>query len=234
MKNNVLIIDTDLEICKQIKYALCNTDTDAFYTHSITEALPMIRIRPYTLIIMDILLACNACLAMLGEIRRMNNVPVLVLAEQATPVERVLALKYGADDVLNKPYDLEECLARAQVLIRRYTEQHQAGVRNYTTVDFEEILLDTANREVSVTGKIITLTRKEYDILLHLLTYQKQILTYEQIYDAVWQYPSLGDKSAVNYHVHNLRKKLGGEWIECVYGIGYRMCSQPEKRLPTE
>lgn len=180
------------------------------------------------------LLLCPVCQSktrtVVREERQLNDCPLFVLSEQANSTERVLALKCGADDVLNKPYNLEECLTRAHALMRRYTAHHQAGVRNYTTMAFEEMLLDTANREVSIAGKIISLTRKEYDILLHLLTYQKQILTYEQIYDAVWQYPSFGDKSTVHYHICNLRKKIGREWVECVYGIGYRMCSLHERQ----
>uniref|UniRef100_UPI002A81B4C8 winged helix-turn-helix domain-containing protein n=1 Tax=Hungatella effluvii TaxID=1096246 RepID=UPI002A81B4C8 len=85
------------------------------------------------------------------------------------------------------------------------------------------ILLDTANRIVSVSGENITLTRKEYEILLYLLTHRRQVLTFEQIYNAVWKDVFIGDNSVIFFHVAQLRKKLGGNWIENVYGVGYRM-----------
>lgn len=221
--NNVLIIDADLENCKRIKYSLQNADTNAYYTHSIMEALNMIREKTYTLIIMDVLLSQNGGLDVLREIRQMDETPILALSEQASASERVLALNCGADDVLNKPYDLEECLARAQALMRRYTKQNNIGERGYALVSHEDILLDTAKRMVSVAGKNIVLTRKEYEILLYMLTHRRQVLTFEQIYSAVWKDVFLGDNSVIFFHVAQLRKKLGGDWIENVYGVGYRM-----------
>lgn len=223
MKNNVLIIDADLKNCKQIKYALRSTDTDVYYTHSINEALHMIRTGSYTLIIMDILLSCDGGLDVLREIRKMNNVPILALSEQASSAERVLVMKCGADDVLNKPYDLEECLVRAQVLMQRYNEHHKISGRSYAVVGFEELLLDTAGRKVSIAGNEVRLTRKEYDILLYMLMHRKQVLSFEQIYNAVWNEVFIADNSVIFYHVSKLRKKIGESWIENVYGVGYRM-----------
>lgn len=221
--NNVLIIDSDLENCKKIKYSLQNTDTDVYYTHSIMEALGMIQKNAYSLIIMDVLLSQNGGLDILRAIRQTDEMPILALSEQASATERVLALNSGADDVLNKPYDLEECLARAQALMRRYTKQNPIGERGYALVSHEDILLDTAKRMVSVAGKNIVLTRKEYEILLYMLTHRRQVLTFEQIYSAVWKDVFLGDNSVIFFHVAQLRKKLGGDWIENVYGVGYRM-----------
>lgn len=221
--NNVLIIDADLENCKKIKYSLQNKDTDVYYTHSIMEALGMIQKTSYSLIIMDVLLSQNGGLDILRAIRQTDEMPILALSEQASATERVLALNSGADDVLNKPYDLEECLARAQALMRRYTKQNHIGERGYALVSHEDILLDTAKRMVSVAGKNIVLTRKEYEILLYMLTHRRQVLTFEQIYSAVWKDVFLGDNSVIFFHVAQLRKKLGGDWIENVYGVGYRM-----------
>lgn len=223
MKNNVLIIDADINNGKQIKYALRSTDTEVYYTHSVSEALHMIQTRPYTLIILDVLLSCDGGFDLLREIRQMNNVPILALSEQASSAERVLAMKCGADDVLNKPYHLSECLIRAQALMQRYTEHHKLEGRSYAIVGFEDLMLDTAMRKVSVAGKEITLTRKEYDILLYLLTHRRQVLTYSQIYDAVWQDVFLADCAVVPYHISNLRQKIGKDWIETVYGVGYHM-----------
>lgn len=221
--NHVLIIDEDMENCKRIKYSLQNVDTDVYYTNSIIEALGMIRKKSYTLIIMDVLLSQRGGLDILKEIRQMDETPILALSEQASAIERVLALNSGADDVLNKPYDLEECLARAQALIRRYTRHNRIDERGYALVSHEDIILDTAKRIVFVEGERISLTRKEYEILLYMLTHRKQVLTFEQIYNAVWKDVFLGDNSIIFFHVAQLRKKLGGNWIENVYGVGYRM-----------
>lgn len=223
MKDNVLIIDTDLENCKQIKYNLLNSSTEVYYVHTVSEALQMIQANSYTLIIMDVLLSQNGGTHVLGLIRQMCKGALFVLSEQASSAERVLALQCGADDVLNKPYDLEECIARAQSLMRRDIAVNPIIGRNYAVVGYEDLILDTARRRVFIGGRNVTLARKEYEILLYMLTHRKQVLTYEQIYDAVWKDVFLGNNSVVSYHVHTLRKKLGEEWIESVYGVGYCM-----------
>ena len=219
--NNVLILDTDLENCKRIKYSLQTVDTDVYYTLSISEALTMMRVKPYTLIIMDVLLSQSGGLEILREIRQMDETPILALSEQASATERVLALNSGADDVLNKPYDLEECLARAQALMRRYTQLNHITERSYALVSHGDLLLDTARRRVSVGDKNVELTRKEYDILLYFIKNRNRILTFEQIYNAAWKEEYLFENSTIFYHVGNLRKKLEADWIESKYGVGY-------------
>lgn len=179
----------------------------------------------YTLIILDVPLSQHSGADILSAVRQLNDAPILALSEQASSAERVMALRCGADDVLNKPCDLDECLERALALMRRYNSENQMNGRSYTIVAYEDLLLDTARRKVSIAGNHVTMTRKEYEILLFLLTHRKQVLSYEQIYRNVWKEEFLGDNSVLNYHIHTLRKKLGSDWIETVYGIGYCMRS---------
>lgn len=223
MKDNVLIIDTDLENCKQIKYNLLDSNTEVYYVHTVSEAMQMIQANSYTLIIMDVLLSQDGGVDVLRMVKQISDGALLVLSEQASSAERVLALQCGADDVLNKPFDMEECLARAQKLIRHDAATNKIIGRSYAVVGNEDLILDTARRRVSIAGRNITLKRKEYDILLYLLTHRKQVLTYEQIYTAVWKEEYLNDNSVVFFQVNQLRKKLGEEWIENVYGVGYRL-----------
>lgn len=223
MKDNVLIIDTDLENCKQIKYNLLDSNTEVYYVHTMSEAMQMIKGNSYTLVIMDVLLSQDGGVDVLRMVKQISDGALLVLSEQASSAERVLALKCGADDVLNKPYDLEECVARAQSLMRRDITVNPIIGRSYAVVGNEDLMLDTARRRVVIAGRDITLKRKEYDVLLYMLTHRKQVLTYEQIYTAVWNEDYLNDNSVVFFQVNQLRKKLGDEWIENVYGVGYRL-----------
>lgn len=198
-------------------------DIEVYYTQSVSEAIEKMQGKQYSLVIMDVLLSTVEGIEMLSIVKQIHDRPLFILSEQASATERVLALKSGADDVLTKPFDLEECLARAHTLMRRETQRHPTSGRKYAVVGQEDLLLDTASRMVSVSGNEIKLTKTEYDILLYLLIHRKQVLTYEQIYHAVWKDGFFSDKSIVVYHVHNLRKKLGGDWIESLYGVGYRM-----------
>lgn len=222
MKNNVLIIDTDLENCKQIKYSLQNTDTEVYYTLSVKEAMELICTHPYTLVIMDILISHTNVQDFITVVRQMNPTPILALSEQASTADKVLALQYGADDYLTKPYDLDECLARAQALMRRYTQLNRIGQRSYVLVGQNPLMIDTARRVVVALGNEVVLTRKEYELLLYLFTNRNLVLSYEQIYQAVWHEDYLGNSDTISFHIRQLRKKL----FNCVdiqssRGVGY-------------
>lgn len=219
--NHVLIIDGDLSTCKEIKYSLQDDLTDVYYTQSVEEAIHKMQKKNYSLVIMDACLSQAGGTALIQQIRQMNPMPILALSETASTAEKVAALKCGADDFLSKPFDLEECLARAQALMRRYTQLNHITERNYALVSHGDLMLDTARRQVSIGNEKVILTRKEYDILLYFLKNRNRVLTFEQIYNAVWHEEYLMDNSTIFYHVGNLRKKLKADWIESRYGVGY-------------
>lgn len=219
--NSVLIIDNDLKTCKEIKYNLQDETTDVYYIHSVHEAVHMLQKKTYTLVILDACLSQEDGTALIRQIRQMNLLPILVLSETASTADKVSALKVGADDFLHKPYDLEECLARAQALMRRYTQLNHITERGYALVSHGNLLLDTARRQVLVGEEKVILTRKEYDILLYFIKNRNRILTFEQIYQAVWKEEYLSDNANIFFHVGNLRRKLKADWIESSYGVGY-------------
>lgn len=219
--NHVLVIDGDLSACKEIKYSLQDDLTDVYYTQSVEEAIHKMQKENYALVIMDICLSQVGGTALIQQIRQMNPMPILALSETASTADKVAALKCGADDFLSKPFDLEECLARAQALMRRYTQLNHITERNYALVSHGDLMLDTAKRQVSIGNEKVILTRKEYDILLYFLKNRNRVLTFEQIYNAVWHEEYLMDNSTIFYHVGNLRRKLKADWIESRYGVGY-------------
>ncbi len=172
---------------------------------------------------MDICISLKDGIEIISQLRQINPLPILALSESASTADRIAALKCGADDILNKPYDLEECLARAQVLMRRYTQLNHITERNYALVRHGDLMLDTARRQVSIGDEKVVLTRKEYDILLYFLKNRNRVLTFEQIYHAIWHEEYLMDNAPIFFHIGNLRRKLKADWIETVYGIGYRI-----------
>lgn len=219
--NSVLVIDKDLSTCKEIKYSLQDDTTDVYYTPSVDEAIQLMQKQAFTLVILDACLSQDGGTALIQQIRQMTPLPIFALSETANTADKVAALKMGADDFLHKPYDLEECLARAQALMRRYTQLNHITERSYALVCHGDLLLDTARRQVLVGQEKVVLTRKEYDILLYFLKNRNRVLTYEQIYTAVWCEEYLTDNSTIFFHVGNLRKKLKADWIESSYGVGY-------------
>lgn len=139
--------------------------------------------------------------------------PILVVSENNEVARRVQALKKGADDFLQKPYDIEECMARIQALLRRYTELNHIAENHYEILSHDGMLLDTGRRILSVNGKEIGLIPKEYGILELLMKKRRQIMIYELIYENVWKAVYLGesDKEAVFCQIGQIRKKIGKE-----------------------
>lgn len=224
MTKDVLVIDSDFENYKEIQRNLQDGNTEVHYSKTISEGLHKMMTHNYSLIIMDVLLSENGGHDVISVIREKRPMPILVLSEQASTEDKVLALKNGADDFLEKPYDLDECLARAQALMRRYTELNHVTQRGYAFVTYEDVFIDTARRIVYAESRKIELTRKEYDLLIYFMKNRSQVLTYEQIYRAVWHEDYFGENSTIFYHIGQLRKKLNMKAvIESVHGVGYRL-----------
>ncbi|MDD3417440.1 MAG: response regulator transcription factor, partial [Lachnospiraceae bacterium] len=160
----------------------------------------------------------------IAAMRDLQPMPILILSESASTQERVAALNHGADDFLAKPYELNECLAKAQALLCRYTELNHIAERGYAVVSHDKLLLDTVRRTVLVEGEEVALSKKEFDVLHYLLKNRNRVLTYEQIYETVWNDIYMEDKSTIFFQIKQLRRKLGvPELIKSVHGIGYRI-----------
>lgn len=224
MAREILVIDRDFENYRQIEASLQDESTNVFYAATVQDGLQKMRENNFCLIIVDLLLSECGGHDIVVAMRERSPMPILALSEQSGTADKVRALQSGADDFLSKPYDMQECLARAQALMRRYMELNYITQRGYDPVCCESIVIDTARRMVSVAGQEVELTRKEYEMLLFFIKNRGLVLSYEQIYQAVWHDAYLGDNAPIFNHVRKLRKKLGVDGLfESVYGFGYKL-----------
>ena len=225
MTKDILVIARDAKPFHGIQDKLAIDHINIYCVDSMDEAVWKIRIHSFCLMILDIPLLDGIEIEKISTFRQINPMPILVLSEDTDITERVKVLKSGADDFLQKPYDVEECVARIQALLRRYMDLNYVVESHYEIVSHNGLLLDAGRRLLSVNGKETTLTPKEYGILELLMKNRRQIMTYEQIYETVWKDTYLGDadRDVVFYQVGQLRRKIGKERIESVYGIGYRL-----------
>lgn len=216
----MLIIDDDLTVCKEIKYAMQNETTDVYYATSAKDALENLYKLPFCLIIMDTHLLDINGLDLLRTIRSLKTIPVLVLSSKVKSTDKVDALHAGASSYMNKPYKLEECLAHAQSLIRLYTDLHPHQSRYYTLVFGIDLVIDPTQHRVTLKGQPLTLTRMEFDLLFCLANHAGQVLSREQLYRFVWNESNHFDvDELVKAHIKTLRKKLtstGREYIKNV------------------
>lgn len=225
----VLIIDDDLSNCKRIKYALQeqSSELDAYYTLTVVDAMEHLAKEGYQLVILDLSLSETDGLRLLGVIRDLQPMPILALAIKDSTEQTVKAFSLGADDVLGKPFELEECLARAQNLLRRARAGGRGGKPGYTLVCGRDLVINPLSRRAYQRGEPLDLTRREFDLLCFFVDHAGQVLTRDQLYNSVWpREASFDTEEAVRSQVKQLRKKLGAPkgnaYIETVWGVGYR------------
>ena len=226
--NSVLIIDDDKELCILMKKCVEQENLSAVVAHGGLEGLRLLEENKDTcsLIILDVMMPDMNGFQVLQEIRKKNNVPVLMLTAKSDEEDKVSGLRLGADDYLTKPFDMDELIARIASLIRRYTRfNHQAGA--VQKLDFDGLQIDLENRSVTTENGTFELPPKEFDLLLYCAKHQGKILTKQQIYEEVWGEEYFYDDSNIMAIISRLRKKLEAnpsspKYIQTVKGIGYR------------
>lgn len=234
VKKNVLVIDDNLNVCKEIKYSIQNETTDVYYALSAHEGLERLTKCQFCLVIMDILLSEVDGMELLKMIRQIKPIPILVLSSKPGSKERIAAFKAGAHGYMEKPYKLEECLAHAQTLMELYAQLHTSESRCYTLAFGMDLIIDPVKHQATLRGESLNLTRKEFDLLFCLAEHAGQVLSREQLYGYVWnQEVQYNVDELVKAHIKTLRRKLtpkGKEYIKNVWGIGYRFSTDDEEQ----
>jgi len=166
--------------------------------------------RPYDAIVLDIMLPRLDGLALCQAIRQQKiHTPILMLTARSTEVDRVIGLELGADNYLTKPFSIRELQARVKALFRRvdsYSARGRVSQRAVLTVD--DLVIDVDRRRVSLAGVPVTLTAKEFDLLLCFAQHPGRVYTREKLLDAVWGYSHNGYGHTVNSHINRLRSKI--------------------------
>ena len=226
--NNVLIIDDDKELCALMKKCVEQEHLSAIVAYNGIKGLRLIDENKdsCSLIILDVMLPDIDGFQILKKIRDTSNIPVLMLTAKSNEEDKVFGLRLGADDYLTKPFSINELMARVNSLIRRYT------TLNPFTADTDNILLkdmviDKLNRTVSVKDIPVSLTGKEFDLLLFLASNKGRVFTKKQIYSQVWEEEYAFDDSNIMSFISKLRKKIEPDpdhpfYILTVRGVGYR------------
>lgn len=234
MKKKVLIIDDDLNTCKEIKYSLQSETTDAYYALSAADGFSQFAKHQFCLVIMDIQLSETDGLSLLEQFRKLKPMPILVLSAKNSREDRIGALRAGAVGYMEKPYELEECLAHAQSLIKLYSDIGSVSNRRYTLAFGMDLVIDPELHKATLKGESLDLTRKEFDLLFCLAEHAGQVLSREQLYGYVWnQDIQYNVDELVKAHIKALRRKLtpaGKEYIKNVWGIGYRFSPEDEEQ----
>ncbi|MGM0110814.1 response regulator transcription factor [Enterococcus sp. DIV0187] len=224
MTKKILLIEDDDKICDLLrvllkkKYALTTKQSG---TEGILEATK----RTYDLILLDLMLPGVSGESVLQTIRKISNVPIVILTAIDTKEKIVELLRNGANDYVTKPFHIEELEARIEVHL------HQTHKQETQTFNFKNLSLDPELLEVKVKGTRLTISNKEFQLLKLLLLHPKKIYSKANLYETIWHDDYIGGENTVNVHISSLRKKLNRldpkeEYIETIWGTGIRLSKE--------
>ena len=175
------------------------------------------------LILLDIMLPGDDGLELLKKLKassKTKNIPVIMVTAKGSEYDKVVGLDSGADDYVTKPFGMMELVSRVKAVLRR-----SGKTEDRTDIETSGVHVDVKKHEVTVNGKEISLTLKEFELLEKLMRNQGIVLTRDQLLTEIWGYDFDGETRTVDVHIRTLRQKLGekGEIIQTVRGVGYRV-----------
>lgn len=224
----ILIVDDEKPINDLIRSYLMKEGFIPFSAYTGKEALELIKSEKPDLIILDIMLPDVEGVDLCLEIRKTNNSPILFLSCKSEEIDKIIALSVGGDDYLTKPFLPGELIARIKAHLRRQKTAGADKVSHDEILEFPGLTVNMQTREVFSDGLPVSLTAKEYDILLLFIQNPKRIFTADQIFELIWKTNSLGgDSRTVMVYISTLRKKLekngeGSKYIISIRGVGYK------------
>ena len=226
----ILVCDDDKDIVSALDIYLTSEGYRTVKAYDGLEALKAAETQPVDLILMDIMMPGLDGIRATAKLREKYNVPIILLTARSEDADKVLGLNIGADDYITKPFNPIEVIARVKSQPRRYTSLggKSGGGENTKLLTNGGIALDDSAKSVTVDGDRVNLTPLEYNILLLLLKNPGRVFSTSQIYELVWNDPSLGSENTVAVHIRHLREKIeidpaNPRYIKVVWGLGYKM-----------
>jgi len=201
----VLIVEDDLQICEILEFYLSqSTGYCVTAAHSAEEALEVIQKSPFDIILLDIMLPGMDGIKLCEKLRHHVFCPIIFISCLNDDDTVVRAINMGGDDYIIKPFRAPVLLARMDACLRRTRMQYAGN----SAIAIRDLLLDPATHAVKKSDRTIMLSPTEYQILHFLMRNSGRFVSFDEIYEAVWQKPSLGDVRTLFVHVRNLRKKI--------------------------
>ncbi|MEO8819286.1 MAG: response regulator transcription factor [Ginsengibacter sp.] len=217
----ILIIEDEKALSESINEYLSVHEYTCEMAEDYHSAVMKIEYNTYDCILLDITLPGGNGLKILEHIKEDNKTEgVLIISAKDSLDDKIKGLNLGADDYLSKPFHLSELNARIAAIIRR------KNFDGNSTIQFENLCIDTQNKSVTVEDNPVELTKKEYELLLYFVANKKRLISKEAIAEHLWGNEMSGSFDFIYTHIKNLRKKLmdagDADYIKSVYGMGYK------------
>jgi DNA-binding response OmpR family regulator len=236
MLGTILIIEDDSDISHLLQLHLQELGYKTAIVHDGVTGLEEALSKTYDLIILDIMLPGMDGLELCRRLRTQPHyTPVLMLTAKSSEIDRVVGLEIGADDYLTKPFSIQELLARVKALFRRVEAMKGEPSQDAKKpIHSGDLFIEPDKRKVTLRGNPVSLTAKEFDLLLQFAKHPGQVYSRSQLLDLVWGYGYEGYDHTVNSHINRLRSKIEEDparplYILTVWGVGYKF-SEPQDR----
>jgi len=225
----IFVVEDEQDLVELLTY---NLEKEGFRVLSCLrgdEALKKIPEKTPDLVLLDLMLpgadGITVCKTLKAD-PRTSRIPIVMLTAKGEESDKIVGLELGADDYIAKPFSVKELVARLKAVLRRFTKAEE-GV---PLLKYKAVTLDREKHKVTVSGKAVELTAKEFELLDHFLTHPGKVLSRDVLLNSVWGYDYFGTTRTVDVHVRRLREKLGasGKSITTVKGYGYLFGDEKE------
>ena len=220
MDNCILVVDDESRMRKLIKDFLAAKGYSILEAEDGEKALEVFEEnkKKINLVILDVMMPKLDGWSVLRQIRQDSKVPIIMLTARGEEQDELFGFELGVDEYISKPFSPKILVARVEAILKR-TNQDKKEVKDYGGIQ-----IDQEGRTVTVDGKIIELSLREYELLVYLVNNENIALSRDKILNNVWNYDYYGDSRTIDSHVKKIRHKLGkkGKYIKTIRGIGYK------------
>lgn len=225
MSKRVLIVDDEKLIVKGIRFSLEQDGMEIDCAYDGEEALEKIRQNTYDLVLLDIMLPKLTGLEVCQQVREFSNVPIVMLTAKGEDMDKIMGLEYGADDYITKPFNILEVKARIKAIMRRANPK-KAESNDIKIIEAGDMQIDRDNRSVTIAGREINLTAREFEVLELLVLNPNKVYSRDMLLKLVWGTDYPGDVRTVDVHIRRLREKIEvnpsePKYVYTKWGVGY-------------
>ncbi|MFZ5647462.1 MAG: response regulator transcription factor [Bacillota bacterium] len=224
MSHKVMVVDDEPKIIKIVEHALKKEGMEVISAGSGYEALDLAsKYRP-DIVLLDIMMPGMDGFETFQKLKSLMDVPVIILSARSDEIDKVVGFRMGVDDYQTKPFSPTELALRIKAVLRRAGDSKGKA---QLVLKYGEITIDSQSRQLSINGKRVDLTPKEFDLLWLMASNPNRVFTKAQILDLVWDSSYFGDENTVMVHIRRLREKIEADpsrpsYIKTVWGTGYK------------
>ena len=219
--STILVVDDEKNIVQLLRLYLSREGYQVETAYDGQSAVEKARTARPALVLLDLMLPDLDGFEVCRQLRRVSDVPIIMLTARGEDVDKVVGLEIGADDYVTKPFNPRELIARVKAVLRRYNVGSVAG----DIITVGNLTIDVARREVNVAGRRVDLRAKEFDLLVVFARHPGVVFSREKLLSLVWGYDYYGDTRTIDVHITWLRDKLSGSsaQIQTIWGVGYKL-----------